>query len=34
VLNGAADHNVARQTPSGYLTDTVTLTAVRTFLGN
>jgi triacylglycerol lipase len=32
-LNGATNHNVACQTHIGYLTDTVTLTAVRTFLG-
>ncbi|GLY88212.1 esterase/lipase family protein [Actinoallomurus iriomotensis] len=31
-LNGATNNNVACQTHIGYLTDTVTLTAVRTFL--
>jgi triacylglycerol lipase len=33
LLSGATNHNVACQTHIGYLTDTVTLTAVRTFLG-
>ena len=32
-LNGATNNNVACQTHIGYLTDTVVLTQVRTFLG-
>ncbi|GAB2804581.1 triacylglycerol lipase [Actinoallomurus bryophytorum] len=32
-LNGATNNNVACQTHIGYLTDTTTLAAVRTFLG-
>jgi triacylglycerol lipase len=32
-LNGATNNNVACETHIGYLTDTSTLTAVRTFLG-
>jgi triacylglycerol lipase len=33
-LNGATNNNVACQTHIGYLTDTVTLAQVRTFLGS